>query len=212
MRRAVGIGMTQPRRIEPGATVMLTRRTVRRTHLLRPDRKVRQLFVYLLAVLANRHRMLIHGVVVMSTHEHIVLTDVDGRLPLFLQELHRLLALAIKVLRKWDGAVWDHEKTSVVELSTPDAVIDKLAYIIANPAAAGLVEHAHQWPGLTTRPAELASASWTATRPDYFFDPANPDWPPAATLALSAPPTLASSVTQLRNAVAVQLREKETDA
>lgn len=57
------------------------------------------LFTYLLAVIASRHGILVHAVEVMSTHIHIVLTDVRGCLPRFLQEFHRLLALTIKVLR-----------------------------------------------------------------------------------------------------------------
>src|SRR5689334_9340108 len=122
--------MTQPRRITPGMTVMVTRRTVRRTHLLRPDSKLTALFMYCLAVVATKYGIQLHAAVVMSTHEHLILTDPLGRLPRFLQELHRLLALAVKVLRNWDGAVWDHEKTSVVELCTPQAVIEKIAYVM----------------------------------------------------------------------------------
>jgi putative transposase len=205
-------GMTMPRRVIAGATVMITRRTLRRTHLLRPDRKLNQLFVYVLAVLAARYGMAIHGVVVMSTHEHIVLTDVHGRLPRFLQELHRLLALGIKVLRKWEGAVWDPEKTSVVELCTADAIVEKLAYIMANPVAAGLVEHARQWPGLNTLPSELGVAQWSATRPGYFFDPSNPDWPPSATLQLSAPGCTEKTLPELQREVAEELRALEHDA
>jgi putative transposase len=85
--------MTQARRITPGMTVMVTRRTLRRTHLLRPDARLTNLFVYVLAVVAARHNIQVHAAVVMSTHEHIVLTDPHGCLPRFLQELHRLLAL-----------------------------------------------------------------------------------------------------------------------
>lgn len=85
-------------------TVMVTRRTLRRTHLLRPDAAFNQLYRYCLAVLAARYGILVHAVVVMSTHEHLVLTDSRGQLPRFLQELHRLVALGVKVLRKWEGA------------------------------------------------------------------------------------------------------------
>src|SRR5262245_33442532 len=113
--------MTLPRRVSPGAIVMVTRRTMRRTHLLRPDPGLNALFTYCLAVHARRHGILVHAVVLMSTHEHIVLTDLHGCLPRFLQQLHRTVALGVKVLRKWEGPVWDHEKTSVVELLIDDA-------------------------------------------------------------------------------------------
>ena len=179
--------MSYPRRIIPGMTVMVTRRTLRRTHLLRPDPKLNNFFRYCLAVTAERYGIAVHAAVVMSTHEHLILTDVRGELPRFLQELHRLLALGIKVLRKWEGAVWDHEKTSVVELRTQQAVLEKISYVIANPVAAGLVHRAHQWPGVTTTPEQLGRAAWTATRPDLYLDSTNPRWPDVATLRLCMP-------------------------
>jgi putative transposase len=191
---------------------MISRRTIRRTHLLRPDPRLNALFRYCLAVLSARHGILIHAVVVMSTHEHIVLTDVHGVLPRFLQELHRILALGVKVLRKWDGNVWDHEKTSVVELLTDAAIVQKIAYVMANPVAAGLVRRARDWPGIRSLPSDLGAAAWTAARPDYYFDPANPDWPPTASLELSPPPLDAMSDADFSSAVALELQHQESEA
>jgi len=37
----------------------------------------------------------------MSTHEHLIVTDTQGRHPEFLRRLHRLVSLGTKVLRKW---------------------------------------------------------------------------------------------------------------
>jgi putative transposase len=179
--------MAFPRRIVPGITSMITRRTLRRTHLLRPDAELNNLFLYCLAVCARRHGIAVHAAVLMSTHEHLVVTDTLGRLPRFLHELHRLLALGIKVLRKWEGAVWDHEKTSVVELRTPQAVLEKIAYVIANPVSAGLVQRAHQWPGITTRAEQIGRACWTARKPSFFFNQDSPQWPAVASLRLSTP-------------------------
>ena len=166
---------------------MITRRTLRRTHLLRPDDELNALFIYCIALVAQRYDIAVHAAVVMSTHEHLIVTDTRGKLPRFLHELHRLLALSIKVLRKWEGAVWDHEKTSVVELRTREAVIEKLAYVMANPVAAGLVRHAHEWPGVTTHVEELGRAQWTASRPNVYFDADNPAWPASATVELTMP-------------------------
>jgi len=193
-------------------TVLVTRRTLRRTHLLRPDRVLSDLFIYCLAVAARRHGVLVHGAVLMSTHEHLVLTDIRGQLPRFLHELHRTFALAVKVLRKWEGAVWDDEKTSVVELRTPQAVIEKLAYIVANPVAAGLVRSASQWPGVVTQPAELGRERRSAPRPDFYFDSANPCWPATATLELSMPPDLGMTNAAVRDAVAAELAVLEAAA
>jgi REP element-mobilizing transposase RayT len=134
--------MTLPRCVLPGQTVMVTRRCLRRTKLLRPDAAFNQLYTYCLAVMASRHDVAVHAVVIMSTHEHLIVTDTHGRLPLFLRELHRLVALGVKVLRRWEGSVWDHERPSVVHLRTQQAVIEKLAYVMANPVEAGLVARA----------------------------------------------------------------------
>jgi hypothetical protein len=203
--------MALPRRIRPGSIVMITRRTLRRTHLLRPDSELTALYVYCLAVLAPRHGIAVHAAVLMSTHEHLIVTDSRGELPRFLQQLHRIVALAVKVLRGWEGAVWDHEKTSVVELRTPQAVVEKLAYVMANPVAAGLVASAKQWPGLTTAPEHLGRTQWTAARPDYYFDADNPGWPATATLPLVLP-AIGMTEAELERAVRYELRALELAA
>jgi hypothetical protein len=124
--------------------VMITRRTLRRTHLLNPDPFIRQFFLYALAVCAARYGIVVHAIVLMSTHEHLVISDPLGNLSRFMAQLHRLVALGVKIHRKWEGPVWEPEKSSVVELLTPQAVIQKLAYVMANPVNAGLVMHAEQ--------------------------------------------------------------------
>jgi hypothetical protein len=208
---ALPVHVSYPRRVLPGMTVLVTRRVLRRTHLLRPDPELNNLFLYCLAVVAARHGILVHCAIVMSSHMHLVLTDTRGTLPRFLQELHRLLALGVKVLRKWEGAVWDHEKTSVVELRTEQAVLEKIAYCIANPVTAGLVRRAHQWPGVTAQPQQLGRVSWTARRPDFYFEQDNPQWPVVATLRLTMP-DLRMSHTRMREEVARELAGLETDA
>lgn len=201
--------MTQPRCIEPGMTVMVTRRTLRRTQLLRPDAAVRQLYVYCLATTAARHGIRVHAVTIMSTHEHLIVTDTKGRLPLFLQELHRLVALGIKVLRKWEGAIWDHERPSVVRLRTPQAVLEKLAYVMGNPVAAGLVRYAKDWPGLRTLPRDLGRVRLTARRPSCYFDAHNATWPTEAVLSLALPDLDGMSGDRVRQTVEALLRELE---
>lgn len=166
----------------------------------------------MLAVISNRHGVLVHGVTLMSTHEHLVVTDVRGCLPRFLAELHRTVALCVKVLRKWEGEVWDGGKTSVVELRTQQAILDKLAYIAANPIAAGLVRCAEEWPGVKTLPRDIGEARWTAFRPTVYLDETNPAWPESATLALA--PLCASRVTssEMRDAVERELKRLGLEA
>jgi hypothetical protein len=128
--------MTHPRMVLQGDTSMVTRRTLRRHHLFRPDPAIAQLYLYTLGVCAKEFGIQLHAFVLMSTHEHLVLTDTNKRLPDFLRRLHRLVALGTKVLRKWEGPVWDHGRSSVVRLLTERAVIEKMAYVLANPVQA----------------------------------------------------------------------------
>ncbi|WP_438003915.1 transposase [Sorangium sp. So ce321] len=182
--------MSQPREIAPGTTYLITRRVLRRHFLLRPDAAMNQLLVYALAVAARRYGIEVHALCAMSTHLHLVVTDVRGVLPRFLQFFHRFVALGTKVLRTWDGPVWDHEPTSVVRLLTRAAVVEKIAYVLANPVAAGLVRHARQWPGIKVDVSELGCGVLHATRPSAYLDPKNPQWIEDTTLPLALPPVV----------------------
>ena len=101
--------MTRRRIIEPGTVWALCRRTTRRYFLLNPDqaRELEQCYWYCLGLAAKRFGVVVHAGCLMSTHSHEVVTDVRGKLPRFLQEFHRLLALSTKALRGWPGEVFD---------------------------------------------------------------------------------------------------------
>jgi putative transposase len=205
--------MSQPRLIVPGATYLITRRTLLRYMLFRPDPEITQLIVYSLAVSARRFGIQVHALCAMSTHVHLVLTDVHGRLPSFLHLFHRLVALGTKVLRAWEGPVWDHDATSVVHLLTRQAVIEKIAYTLANPVAAGLVRHAHEWPGATVRVDKIGCGVLYATRPDVYFDPTNSRWPKEEALPLTLPPSIdESDPADFHHDVAVALAREEAQA
>src|SRR5262249_44327205 len=70
--------MSQPRHIVPGTTYLITRRVVLRHMLLSPDDAITQLIHYVLAVLALRYGLQVHALCAMSTHLHLVVTDVHG--------------------------------------------------------------------------------------------------------------------------------------
>jgi putative transposase len=205
--------MSQPREIVPGATYLLTRRALRRHMLFRPDALITQLVLYALAVSARRYGLHVHALCLMSTHLHLVVTDVEGLLPRFLQFFHRLVALGTKVLRMWEGPVWDHEPTSVVRLLTPEAVVEKIAYVLANPVAAGLVEQAHEWPGAKVLVDELGRGVLRAKRPEVYFAPTNPQWPEEATLELTLPPSIEQDAADgFRQQVRAELERQQGQA
>lgn len=205
--------VSQPRQIAPCKTYLLTRRALRRHLLFRPDAAIVQLLTYTLAVSARRFGIEVHAFCAMSTHVHLVLTDVRGVLPLFLQFFHRLAALGTKVLRKWEGPVWEPESTSIVELLTPAAVVEKIAYVLANPVAAGLVRRAYEWPGAKVDVSAIGRGTLRAGRPTAYFDPNNPAWPEEATLPLTLPPGIEQDRgDDFRRMVAAELAGQEAEA
>ena len=128
--------------------------------------------------------VLLHAVCFMSNHWHGVLSDPFARLPEFLEHFHRLLAKAQNAsLGRWEN-LWSSDKTSVVLLVSDEDVLDKIAYTIANPTAAGLVRSPRDWPGVvTTRIGERC----VIDMPDVFFDP-DGSLPQSATLEMTRPP------------------------
>jgi putative transposase len=184
--------MTRRRIIEPGTTWALSRRTTRRHFLLNPDqaRKVEQCYWYCLGLVAERFGVVVHAGCLMSTHSHEVVTDVRGVLPRFLQDFHRLLALTTKALRGWPGEVFDKRSTGQHSLLTPEATIEALAYLIANPIEAGAVRYAKDWPGAHTLPQDIGSRVVKVKRPVHYFDPDNAAWPDVVELRLQMPTEL----------------------
>ena len=83
--------MSNPRRIVPGTTYLVTRRTTRRYFLLTPDKRriLLAFYWYATAVLAAEFGIEIHAVQMLSNHLHEVLTDTRGRLPDFLSQRNR---------------------------------------------------------------------------------------------------------------------------
>jgi REP element-mobilizing transposase RayT len=170
------------------ATYHITRRTILRHMLLRPDRIMTRVLLYLLAVITRRHGLEVHAFCAMSDHIHLVVTDVRGTLPAFLQSFHRTVALCTKALRQWHDALWDQHPTSVVRLETEAAIIEAIAYVLANPVTAGLVRHAHEWPGAKTLVDDVGQGTIGARRPEVYLNPKNPNWPESAVLPISLPP------------------------
>jgi len=205
--------MSQPRQVVPRATYLITRRVLRRHFLLRPDAAITGIVLYSLAVSSRLLGVEVHAICAMSSHLHLVVTDVQGVLPRFLQRFHRLVALATKVLRAWEGPLWEPGAVSAVQLLTPAAVVETMAYVLANPVAAGLVWHAHEWPGAMVRVGDIGLGVLHARRPEVYFDPANPQWPEHAELPITLPPDVdKDSAEGFRAAVAAELARMEAQA
>jgi REP element-mobilizing transposase RayT len=202
--------MTAPRQILPGKTYLLTRRSSQRRFLLRPSALTNAVFAYVLAVAAQRYGILVHVCVVLSNHFHLVITDPDARLPAFVQYLNSLVARALNAsVGDWDS-FWDPFGYNAVELATDQDIVDKVAYALANPVAAGLVPNGRDWPGIWTDPELIGRGGITCERPEGFFRENGP-MPATAELKLTAPPGFASS-DEFRDRVIMAARATEDAA
>jgi REP element-mobilizing transposase RayT len=202
--------MTAPRQVLPGSTYLVTRRCAQRQFLLKPSATTNGIFLYVLAVAARRFGIRVHAFCVLSNHFHLVVTDPDARLPAFEQYLDSLVARAVNASLGRCKSFWAPASYSAVALASPDDVIDKAAYVLANPAAAGLVPHGRDWPGLWSAPEQLGAAPLVFRRPTFFFR-ARGAMPEDANLELSAPPGFASPA-EFRERLVVALAEREERA
>ncbi|MFT3914411.1 MAG: transposase [Anaeromyxobacteraceae bacterium] len=177
--------MTAPRQILPGKTYLFTRRCLHRLFLMVPSVRLNNAFGYLLAVAARRHKIELHAWCVVSNHYHLILSDPFAQLPRFAQELNMNLALFLNTLHERFESAWAPGSYSAVSLEDEGSVIAKAAYTLANPVAAGLVEHGSHWPGLWSSLEELGTGR-EYERPEMFFSK-DGNMPDRAVLALVPP-------------------------
>ena len=158
---------------------------------MRPDQATTEAFSYCLILAAQRCNVGIVAFIANSNHWHGVVIDRDGRLPEFLQFFHVMFAKHQNCLRgRWEN-FWASEQTSIVELIEPDDIVDKCAYVLANPVKDQLVEKAHHWPGASALVAVRHPRAICATRPKRFFRP-NGKLSAVVSLELSVPPGFAN--------------------
>jgi REP element-mobilizing transposase RayT len=202
--------MTAPRQILPGATYLATRRCTQREFLLKPSKITSEVFLYVLALATERFGVELHAFCVLSNHYHLVLTDPHARLPAFHQLLDALVARAVNAsLGRWES-FWAPDTYSAVTLVSPSDVLDKAAYVLANPVAAGLVPTGRLWPGLWSAPESIGGDAVVVPRPKHFFDPKG-TLPEQVRLRLTVPPGFASAE-DFRTQLVAALVAKEAEA
>jgi REP element-mobilizing transposase RayT len=202
--------MTAPRQVLPGTTYLVTRRCAQRQFFLKPSRIGREVFLYVLAVAAQRYGIKVHAYCVLSNHYHLVVTDPLAQLPGFQLYLDGIVARAVNALLGRDEALWGPNSFSAVTLVAPRDVVDKAAYTLANPVAAGLVRAARRWPGLWSSPEAVGAGGVQVRRPNHFFDPEG-GLPEAVAFQLSTPPGFPSAEA-FREQLTTALAEREAEA
>jgi putative transposase len=209
------LGMTHPRMSVPGGTYLVTRTTVMSLFLLTPSRTVNQIMEYCIAWAAWGRGILIHAVSVESNHFHLVVTDTDGRLSDFMQELNRCAARCLLEhyreqfpMRRIDTVWTSAQSFSATLLLTPGAVLDKVVYTLTNPAKDGLVHDYRKWPGFNTRPSHWREGTRVVQRPRFYFK----NTPAALEYRVCSPSQLGPSVERAIEAVEQHIREAQRQA
>jgi REP element-mobilizing transposase RayT len=189
--------MTAPRDIRQAVTWLVTRRATRRHHLFTPDALgvVEQAYWFVTAVFAKEFGIQVHMVQVLSNHMHEVLTDTRGLLSTFIERRNRVFANILKVHLGWPEEVMSKTAASYVELATPEAVVNAMAYVPNNCVAAGLVRTPRRWPGVKVLIDEVGRRVVRVKRPELYLDPSNPQWPDEVTISIEMPPTLEQAFT-----------------
>ena len=161
--------MTQPRQVVPGRTYLTSRRCTQRQHLLRPDERVEQIYLYCLAEACQRYNITLHGFIAMSNHQHLLVRDNLGNYPEFFAHFHKMTAKALNARwGRWEN-LWATEQPNAVYLVEAQDRFDKLIYLLSNPVADHLVERLVDWPGASSFGQHLRGTTRTIKRPRGFF-------------------------------------------
>ncbi len=172
--------MTVPRRLVPGQTHAVTRRTEKRRKLLIPRAGVRELQGYALGrALELSGRPDLHAFMSSTTHYHANLTDrpPDGdasTLPQFLRSFNGLFARAMNARLGLGGAFWCSGSYDNVEIHGQLSLEQQLVYTWLNPVQDGFCERPEDWPGLKFLPEDWGT-TFEFPRPEgAFFGGARP--------------------------------------
>ena len=184
------------RAVVPGARVLVTRRCHDRRFFLSPFGDPRKghtaeqttnFYGYTLARAALKYGTQIHAACQMGDHHHLSITDVLGNRPNFKNSVHGNLARGLNGRFGRFDTVWSGGGSCDTVAPSDHQSLDDLAYTDCNPVTSGLVKWAHLWPGFTTYGWRFGETR-TFKRPDWYYDPENPDNDETITLTRVRPP------------------------
>lgn len=181
--------------------------------MLRPDGELTALFTWLLAVCAQAFGLEVHAICVMSSHYHLVCSVEGDVISRFLELLDGQLAKSVNVLRRARrGILWEPNTLGITELKTLDAIVEAIAYTIANPVAAGLAWEPGDWPGLNVLVHELGHRVLGASIPGVYFRAQT--WDSEASVSVTLPASLleAYGEDETREQIETQLARFVADA
>jgi len=138
-----------PRYFRPQTLVEITNVTFQNRSLTCPSKGLNEVFQGVLGLAQEKFSMPICGVVVLSTHFHLLLVPEDPEhLADFMEFLNGNLSKEIGRLHGWKGKLW-HDRYHLVPVSDEkEAQIRRLRYLLAAGVKEFLVDRVAQWPGV----------------------------------------------------------------
>ncbi len=157
-RRGRCLIVTPPRQIHPGQFCFVTVRAVNRCYRFAPTPRALEIIWYCFARTLEKYRgrVAAHEFLWMSNHYHLVLTDLEGCLPRFMEELNSLLARALNALHGIFGTAIE-KGYNLVAVMGENKLLEHCAYTLANPCSANLVKRSHHWKGVSSRSLEYGT-------------------------------------------------------
>ena len=198
-----------PRYLIAGRTFLVTRRCSERRFFLRPGRKVNAIVRYAIFKAARIWGVEVHAWNVMSNHLHMVVTDRERELPNFMRVVDLEISKGVSAeIGRWGGFWEAGQSYSAVELLDEAAIVEKIAYVLANPVSAGLVRRARRWPGETSMRFAFGDVI-VASRPESAYY-RNSRQPARYELVLREPPGL--DAIECRERVLARVHEIEKES
>ncbi len=138
-----------PRYLPPGWSVEVTTRTICGFFLLPATSQFARVFAGVLARGQEKYPVRIHAAVALQNHYHLLLTpdDVD-QLSDFMEFVNGNLAREASRLVDWHGPLWTNRYSHIPISPEPEALVQRLKYLLSNTLKENLVERVSEWEGL----------------------------------------------------------------
>ncbi|MBL4687390.1 MAG: hypothetical protein JKY37_22530 [Nannocystaceae bacterium] len=146
-------------------------------------------YAYTLARALLKYGADLHAGVQMGNHLHNDITDRLANRPNFKNSVHSNLARGINARRGRNDSLFAGGGSCDTLTPADEQTLNDLAYTDTNPVVAGLVKWGHLWPGFTTYGWKFGETR-VFRRPNWYYDPANPDNPESVAITRVRPKIL----------------------
>ncbi|MBI4613142.1 MAG: transposase [Planctomycetes bacterium] len=127
---------------------------------MRPSDQVNYILAEWFVRAAHRHEVEVYAVFCASDHWHAILRCPRGNLDEFVRYFESYAARFLNVHWMRSGTVFPR-RYSAEPILDDDALVDKIVYVLTNPAKSHLVETVDDWPGFSSAPEALKNQKRT---------------------------------------------------